>query len=322
MLARKMKLELNGTEIGTTPMLITSFSSRINLDLCKTLEIIRKFISGPILLSAYDLQYTQKFPPIDFPEVIFIDSGGYECSIDDIISEVGYYRPDSLTWNRELHLETLKKLKNDIPTVIISYDHPNRRETIEKQIENAKELFDGRDNILKEILIKAEEKNLMINIDKIIENIDSISSFDILGLTEKELGDSLFSRMLTIAKIRKEMDKKGIEMPIHIFGSLDTITTPLYYFSGADIFDSLSWLRFTFYDGGTFYTEGIGSKIHGIHEDINFISMLNLIYNYNYLQELKKDLEKFQSSENFDIFKGNAEFFENTYNELKKEIKE
>jgi hypothetical protein len=322
MLARRMKLMLNGTEIGSTPMLIKSFSSRINLDICKIIKTMSEFISGPILISAYDLQYTKEFPPIDFPDIIFIDSGGYECSIDDNISEIGYYLPEALDWNREIHLDVLEKWHNDVPTVVISYDHPTKRETIKEQIENAKKLFDGRDNTLKEILIKAEDKNAIINVDNMVNNIDSISSFDILGLTEKELGNSLFDRMLTIAKIRKEMDKKGIEIPIHIFGSLDTITTPLYYFSGADIFDSLSWLRFTFYEGRTFYSEGISSKIHGIHKDVSLINMLNIIQNYNYLLELKKDLENFQISENFDIFKNNSEFFEKAYNELKKEIGE
>jgi hypothetical protein len=317
-----MKLTLNGTEIGSTPMLIKSFSSRINLDICKIIETMNEFISGPILISAYDLQYAKEFPSIDFPDIVFIDSGGYECSADDIISEIGYYRPEALDWNRELHLDSLEKWNNNMPTVVISYDHPTKREIIKEQIENAKKLFDGRDNILKEILIKAEDKNAIINVDNMVSNIDSLSSFDILGLTEKELGNSLFDRMVTIAKIRKEMDKKGIQIPIHIFGSLDTITTPLYYFSGADIFDSLSWLRFTFYDGGTFYPEGISSKIHGIHKDAYIINILNIIQNYKYLLKLKKDLEMFQITGDFAIFKNNSEFFANTYNELKKELGE
>lgn len=321
MLARTLKLRLNGVEIGSTPLLVKSFSSRINLDICEIIGTLSEYINGPILISAYDLQYT-KFPSIDFADMIFIDSGGYECSMDDLISEIGYYRPEALEWNRDLHLDALEGYDNSVPTVVISYDHPTKREKIEEQIENAKKLFDNKDNILKEILIKAEEKNAVIHADNIVDNIDSISSFDILGLTEKELGNSLFDRMVTIAKIRKEMDKKDIEMPIHIFGSLDTVTTPLYYFSGADIFDSLSWLRFTFYDGGTFYPEGISSKIHGIHEHVPIINILNIVQNYKYLIKLKKDLEEFQKSGNFSIFKNNSEFFENTYNDLKKELGE
>ena len=45
MLARKMKLKLNGSEVGTTPMLVPSFSSKANIDvrkkiLNKTLELV------------------------------------------------------------------------------------------------------------------------------------------------------------------------------------------------------------------------------------------------------------------------------------------
>ncbi|EKF85856.1 hypothetical protein [Methanobacterium formicicum] len=322
MLARKMKLMLNGDEICSTPLLIKSFSSRINLDICGIIEILGEYISGPILISAYDLHYTKEFPSLEFADILFIDSGGYECSLDDLISEIGYYRPESYDWNKNLHLTSLNKWDNGVPTAVISYDHPSKREKIEEQIENAKKLFDGRDDILKELLIKAEDKNAIIDIDNIIKNMEAISYFDILGFTEKELGNSIIERMVTIAKLRKEMDKNGIEIPIHIFGSLDTITTPLYYFSGADIFDSLSWLRFTFYEGGTFYPEGISSQIHGIRKNTSIINILNIIQNYKYLIEFKRDLEMFQNTGDFAIFKNNSEFFENAYNELQKELGE
>lgn len=252
MLSRRMELNLNGTKIGDTPMLVPSFSSRLNIDICETIEIMSKYISTPILISAYDLYYSDDFPTIDFPDIIFIDSGGYECAIDTNISEIGYYNPESFNWDKNTYLETLNGLPDDIPTVIISYDSPKIREPIENQIKNAEDLFDGKNNVLKEILIKAEEEGSVINPDSVIENIDTISSFDIIGFTEKELGDSLFNRMTNIARIRQEMDRNDIQIPIHIFGSLDTLTTPLYYFSGADIFDGLSWLRLTYHEGDTF----------------------------------------------------------------------
>lgn len=54
------------------------------------------------------------------------------------------------------------------------------------------------------------------------------ASFHALGVTEKELGGNFKERMINIARIRKALNGVGLEnMPIHIFGSLDTVSTPL-----------------------------------------------------------------------------------------------
>ena len=55
--------------------------------------------------------------------------------------------------------------------------------------------------------------------------------------------------MKNIAQIRRALDGVGLDTPLHVFGSLDTVTTPMYFMAGADIFDGLTWLRFAFYNG-------------------------------------------------------------------------
>lgn len=323
MLARKMKLILNGVEVET-PLLIPSFSSRASndIDICKTIQVLSEFMNCPVLISAYDIcRSKEKFPPITFSELIFIDSGGYECALNSRISGMCYYKPESFNWDRELHSNTIQDWPKETPTVLISYDHPSIREPIEKQVEHANQLFKDMNDILKEILIKPERERSYINLKSLIDNLDLLKSFDIIGFTEKELGKSLLDRMVMIAKIRKQMDKKDIQIPIHVLGSLDPITTPLYYFSGADIFDGLSWLRYLFHDGKTFYSSsfGLDTNIHGINNDIDYIPTLNAINNYNYLLDLALDLEKYQSTGKFDHFE-NSEFFEDTYEKLKMKI--
>lgn len=322
MLARKMKLKLNGLEVGTTPMLVPAFSSKANIDICKTLETMSESINGPILISAYDVNHTEEFPPITFPDLIFLDSGGYECLRDEDVSEIGVYQPEARPWNRDMHLKVVQEWPKDIPTVLVSYDHPLERGPTEKQIEDAKDLFHKTDNILKEILIKPETDRKRIRLDDIIKNIDTLSTFDILGFTEKELGGSIFDRMVMIAKIRVEMDKHEIRIPMHIFGSLDTITTPLYYFSGADIFDGLSWLRFVFHNGETLYINSFGPRLHGIQTNMDVLSMAATASNYGYMLRLKMDLKRFQSTGAFDHFGNNSDFFSDAYDNLKVEIEE
>ncbi|NPE28136.1 hypothetical protein HNV12_09215 [Methanococcoides sp. SA1] len=323
MLGRKLKIKYKDIDIVTTPILLPSLSSRLNLDISKTIELLSDVVTGPFLVSSYDVHYSEDFPSISFPNLIFLDSGGYECTIDNDVSEIGLYKPESYSWNEKTHLESIENWNSEIPTVIISYDHPLKRGSLESQIDNAKKLFQGKEDFLRELLVKPESLNEhTINISNVIEKIDSLKEFDIIGFTEKELGTSVLERMINIATFRKKMDEKNIQIPIHIFGSLDPITTPLYYLSGADIFDGLSWLRFTYdqQSGNAVYRNCIGPKKNGIHATMHLIWMNSLYSNYNYLRRLEIDLKKFKDTNDFSIFGENAQFFKKSYDDLAEAI--
>jgi hypothetical protein len=322
MLSRKMALNLDKWgEVGSTPMLVPSLSSRVNIDYRKTLDVLSEVITGPFLLSAYDFYYTNPFPKITFSELVFFDSGGYESAIEKEVAEFGLYKPDPFEWSQQKHLEAVHRWDENIPTVVISYDHPSERVSIEKQIENAHKLFRTKSGIIKELLIKPESKDSRrINFKGFFDNIDKINDFDILGFTEKELGKSILDRMINIAKIRQQMEERSIEIPLHIFGSLDTITTPLYYISGADIFDGLSWLRFVFDEGTTHYINTYGPEIFGIHENTDGVWIRSVYQNYNYLGRLKIDLEHFQSTGEFAKLGKKAAFFEKAFSDLNEKM--
>ena len=87
-----------------------------------------------------------------------------------------------------------------------------------------------------------------VHMTSVASHVDAFSEFDIIGLTEAELGDSVLMRMRNIAFLRQLMDIQKIHKPLHIYGSLDPVCTPLYFLAGADIFDGLSWLRFAYRD--------------------------------------------------------------------------
>ncbi len=319
MFDRKLKLTLNGLEVGTTPMLLPSVSSRTNLDIKKILEIMSGFVMGPILTSAYDFYHHPKSKEfnLSFTDLIFLDSGGYECNKEQDISDIGMYKPESKKWNKDLYSEVIDKWSIDIPTVLISYDHPSERKPLDQQINDANILFKHKSNFLKELLIKPETKTqLRIKPEKIINNIDSFDSFDIVGFTDKELGYSILQRMTNLSKIRKAMDECGIIKPIHIFGSLDPVTTPLYFVAGADIFDGLSWLRFIFDNGQAYYIDSYGPKTKGAHVNMQVIWGKTISDNYDYLLRLKLDLKLFQSKNDWSIFGDNESFFKKTYEDL------
>jgi len=323
MLARKLPIELDGNIVETTPMLVPSLSSRATDNIVNATEVIGSIISGPILLSAYDQYYANILPKISSScTLIFIDSGGYECSIGYKASKYNLYNLDLREWNEKCHLSAIENLEKKPPKVIINFDHPTLRRPLEEQIDRAKDLFKKNNGHLREFLIKPEDKCELIDVEKVIQNLKSFTSFDIIGIIEKELGPTILDRMVSIATIRSEMDRRKISKPLHVFGSLDTITTPLYYFAGADIFDGLAWSRYIFHDGKTLYRDSFGPSSKGIHVNINNILLSSLIDNFSYITELKLELEQFASTEekDFGIYGKNESFFKKSYIQLQQKI--
>ena len=320
MLGRMLKLTLDGMEVGTTPMLVPSISSRINLPIPNLIKTVEGVVNGPFLISSFDYYHYGK-PKVNFPELLFLDSGGYECSSEHAVTDIGFANLNPLDWNESLHKSVIDEWEYTVPTVMVSFDHPLIRESTHDQIERALKLFDRDEKFLKELLLKPETKSsFRVHYDEIARNIDSYSQFDIIGFTEKELGGSILEKLITISRVRKLLDESGLEIPIHVFGGLDVVTTPLYFMAGADIFDGLSWLRFLFNAGDTLYVESFGPKRFGIEVNEREVWIKSVDVNYTEFLKLKLDLVKFSKTEDYDIFDTNASFFRKSVELLESRI--
>ncbi|MCC7001654.1 MAG: hypothetical protein IT357_05835, partial [Gemmatimonadaceae bacterium] len=139
-----------------------------------------------------------------------------------------------------------------------------------KQIATCAKLLAQYPDQLHAVLIKPRDRRARhIDIDDVVRNVASLSQFSIVGFTEKELGDSCLSRMEAIARIRLALDDAGLRAkPIHIFGSLDPVSVCLYFVSGAEIFDGLTWLRYGYYEGSAMYIQNCAARLHELqHTD-------------------------------------------------------
>src|SRR5258706_4513248 len=88
-LAAHRKVRFGGEDVIRTPLVVPSFSSKGFPEVIKILETLEEKITECVLVSAYDCHY-QKVPRnIQFPEFVFLDSGGYECSVDTELSDLG-----------------------------------------------------------------------------------------------------------------------------------------------------------------------------------------------------------------------------------------
>lgn len=323
MLAARRKIVLNGRELTRTPLLVPSFSSKGFNGVQKIINTAEECITDCALVSAYDIHYKLVSPEIGFPELLFLDSGGYECSKDLELSDLGYTTHDPKEWTSDMHKCSLDAWSSSTPTICVSYDNPSERLSTSDQIERARSLFNGRNTIGKELLLKPETKDQRyVQVEHVLANIHRFADFDVLGFTEKELGNSVLKRMVAIARVRSALNNVGIHIPIHIFGSLDTISTPLYFLAGADIFDGLTWLRFAYLDGLTTYMHNFAALELGVETRDSFANAQVLFRNYYYMKKLELQMRTYLNAHEFKSFSHHAAFFEKTFQAMQAELKE
>lgn len=320
MLARTNKvIHPSGIEIET-PLLIPSFSSKgfsfkrkkkkRDPDISETvdaLEYSKEFLTESLLISAYDIYYKH----LPFTEesictdVTIIDSGGYECGGTYDLSTTTKYNYDLKEWNVDNYKKILMEWPEHKAAIAVSFDHGNHKVSLTDQIEAAKELFAAFPSMTSNFLIKPETKDQQfIQIKNVISQMDELKSFDIIGVTERELGGSILLRMLNIAKIRESLDEKGILSPIHVFGSLDPITSILYFFAGAEIFDGLTWLKYSYFNNAAIYRSNFGvlSTDLGISFKDSEVKSMTITKNAYYLQKMKYIMKDFITHKDFKMF--------------------
>lgn len=321
MLAKRRGLYKGAKEIIRTPLLLPSFSSKGFPSIKNILATTQEVIDGEILVSAYDLHHGHVAGPFEFAQAVFLDSGGYEASQDSELSEFRNVEHEPASWTMDQYTAVLSGWSCSRPTVFISYDHPDERVSTVEQLDRADKTIPKRDNIFREILFKPEsEGDHEANLQSILANVHRLAAFDAVGVTEKEIGTSLQARMVSIARLRRALNKAGLgNTPIHVFGSLDTVSTPLYFVVGADIFDGLSWLRFAYHDGVTIYRQNYAAINFGTQIKTDLVDARCFFANYQYMQELRLQMQGFLRNEAFNSFTHHRELIERAFHAVMEE---
>ena len=156
---------------------------------------------------------------------------------------------------------------------------------------------------------------MLSNRKNLLPYLERLRNIDIVGVTEKELGKGLFDRLKRIALLRQGLNDAGLELPIHIWGGLDPVTTPIYFFAGADIFDGISWLRYSFHGGRATNLECSPILDQMVAAPKDHAWGLAVYRNINYLQDLGISLRSFEDfgDERFDVFEFNQDEFRKAY---------
>lgn len=319
MLCRTTKLTHRGTGASLeTPLLVPSFSSKgfsrssarregeYVSGLHKQFAAVGEYITDSVLVSAFDIHHGYLPPPNTLPnyaEILFLDSGGYEVSEYADLSDIQEPHPKQEEWSVELYKQVLSEWPSEKPAVLVSYDHPQHRVAFQQQVDDARALFRSHQNHLCTFLIKPETKEqetLNEALKMALSNISELKYFDVIGVTEREIGNSPSSRMANIGRLRLAMDDAGLKSkPIHIFGALDPLSAALYFMAGAEIFDGLTWLRYAYKDSKCIYTHNNGPIAFGLQEKDKAVRALTQVNNLRELKKIQNMLREFNHTKSF-----------------------
>lgn len=292
-----------------TPLLVPAFSSKGfgvldngESEIKKILLTAAEFVTGLYLISAYDVYHAHVPAPADLPmkpDLIILDSGGYEVSDDHDLSSVSKSTGGQTEWTPDNLGGILDAWPAEIPAVFVSYDHPGKREPFADQVSAAHRLFKGCGGQLRCFLLKPEsetQKTLQMALRAAVAAPDELEDFDVVGVTEKELAGSHLERMVQIARFRRALDEAGVTAPIQVFGSLDPVSVCLYFVSGAEIFDGLTWIRYAFADDRCVYVHNHAALAYGVHVRDANLRLRIMSQNYYYLEDLQERMKDFEST--------------------------
>tara|TARA_R110000796_G_scaffold49335_3_gene117813 strand:+ start:918 stop:1841 length:924 start_codon:yes stop_codon:yes gene_type:complete len=305
-------------------MLVPSYSSKGFPKLSQIIDVTEPYIDAEILVSAYDIHRKYIKNSLTFPTLIFLDSGGYEASKDRDLSDYfdalgAEYEPQE--WSEKDFEQVVATWSVLPPVVYINYDHPNSRIPLDDQIKRAMRTGGAGRSIAREFLIKTTTADRdFLDVDEIIAKVSQFAPFSVIGFTEKEIGSSLLHRMANIGRVRQALMSKGIETPIHIFGSLDTISTILYFVMGADVFDGLTWLRYAFEKGSTVYRQEMAATRYPANTTALNVTERCWQQNYTYLNEMVLEMRQFLLDGDFGVFSHNSVKIERLYHSALEEM--
>lgn len=250
------------------PLLVPSFSSKGNLFLPQSngkyisdnYSLLQKLdlrVSRSYLVSAYDIYYGfMPQDPNDLPETeyLFIDSGGYEINDSFDLSERNKFNYKVMPWDRDKmkevysNITSCPKFQNTV-TVLSIYDTIGPfDQQLKEVISLSKEFPDAVINFIVKLSFPFEHL-----LDEIDRAKTSLQSVQIIGITEKELGNTLRDRLWNLIQMKKMLSSCGWSGSIHVFGGLEPNLAKLYYLAGADIFDGLSWQRMFYRNNSSLY---------------------------------------------------------------------
>ncbi len=274
----------------------------------RLLEFFADRLNESFLVSAYDLYHRLleagdaldnpdwTASPLSQPEVLLIDSGGYEVRQGVDVGELVQDLREPKPWSETAYGELLARLpESAVNCAAIAWDRPG--ESYARQIEAAHEFLRQSPALAPVVLLKPPPDRATHSFAQLESDADALADFSIVGVTEHELGSSLQERVVAVMELRDLLSRAELATPLHVFGALDPLFVPLYFAAGADVFDGLTWLRYAYWRGLAVHREQ-GPLLDGrLEQDDDRRRYGVLAGNLTFLVELQARLHSFADEE-------------------------
>ena len=282
------------------PIVVPSFSSVVSGNIGEIHRRVEGAIADAALVSAYDLHYgTIDANLIWRSENLIIDSGNYESRY---LAGLGVQRE----WSPVLYEEALSTIsidRSDLPSrvFLVNYD---QRGPINEQIDQAAAFFAHHPQVTSIFLCKpSSEDTPYLDLAELQRSIYRLAEFDVLGITEKELGSSLVERCRNLILLRKALDKANVSILIHIFGCLDPLGIIAYFCCGADIFDGTNWLKYAFDSQLAIYPNNYSILRKKWAQPDDVLHFVTAVANVSYLFTLRANLARLARNYDFSVLR-------------------
>lgn len=230
-----------------TPLLVPSFSSRGFPAVRAIFERMRSEVGRVALVSAFDLHHgCLPAEALRMAQVVLVDSGGYESKTIKDLNEPYLDERPRRSWGPEDYRRVLSDLPADGLFGVVSFDAEG---SLGSQIESAQRDLAGCPHATIFLCKPLSTGHPSVPLDDLAGAIQAVRAFSALGVTEKELGPSPLERCRAVVRLRRAISAAASDLPIHVFGCLTPLSVLSYFLCGADVFDGLAWLRYSFASG-------------------------------------------------------------------------
>ena len=223
---------------------VSSYESQLRPEAAA--HALRLFAPETLLVSAYDIENEPKDDVtklIDHVEasrsagsVVFLDSGNYEA-----------WRKADLTWEPPRLHAAFARLPHDIAFCFDAFDPPqSSSEVVDCAVRSLERESKYTPRPLVPIIHAPRQADGSPRYELLPEILKEVSGAlrpVLIAVPERDLGDGLLRRALTVTEIRSNLDQLGFYQPLHLLGTGNPISIAVLAEAGADSFDGLEWCR-------------------------------------------------------------------------------
>jgi hypothetical protein len=239
---RKNLIQLGAIQLQLPVLFLSVSSVKTTLPPVEYVRLLLalRSIAPEFLVSAFDVIHANDEAKVDLQRllrearekecIVLLDSGNYES----------YWKEAKSSWCPENFYEAIQLFGCSFA---FGFDNQNPPNDI---------------NAHKELLCRQHQKDQTCAGDipvvpiihgklnllpELCQHVVSTNSVQMIAVAERWLGEGVFDRAKTVAKIRKALDATGRFVALHLLGTGNPISIALYASAGADSFDGLEWCQ-------------------------------------------------------------------------------